>query len=203
MRGRYTGRSRRWLAVLAALVLLGILAFGALLGAVLWGGRDRIYGQPGVLVVLGCQVHPWGPSVLLQDRLNTALAYWQEHPETVMVVSGGQGPDEPTTEAQAMYDYLVQRGVPEGQIYQEDASHNTWENLNNSMALLQELGLEDAGIGVVSNGFHLTRVGMLWRRAGGPQPLSTLAAPCSDLPARLKMYLREPIALVKSFVLDR
>ena len=203
MRGRYTGRSRRWLLWLGALVLAGVLAFWALLGAVLWGGRDRIEGRPGVLVVLGCQVHPWGPSVLLQDRLNTALAYWQEHPETVIVVSGGQGPDEPTTEAQAMYDYLVARGVPAEQIHREETSHNTWENVNYSLALLKELGLEGEGVAVVSNGFHLTRVEMLWRRAGGPEPLSTLAAPCSDLPARLKMYVREPIALVKSFVLDR
>ena len=203
MRGRYTGRSRRWLLWLGALVLAGVLAFWALLGAVLWGGRDRIEGRPGVLVVLGCQVHPWGPSVLLQDRLNTALAYWQEHPETVIVVSGGQGPDEPTTEAQAMYDYLVARGVPAEQIHREETSHNTWENVNYSLALLKELGLEGEGVAVVSNGFHLTRVEMLWRRAGGPEPLSTLAAPSSDLPARLKMYVREPIALVKSFVLDR
>lgn len=202
-RGGYTGRPRRWLRVLLALVLLGVLAFGALLGAVLWGGQDRVYGQPGVLVILGCQVHPWGPSVLLQDRLDTALSYWAEHPDVVIVVSGGQGPDEPTTEAQAMYDYLVSHGVPEGQIHQEGDSHNTWQNINNTLALLRELGLEEEGVAVVSNGFHLTRVNLLWRRAGGSQPLSTLAAPCSDLPARLKMYLREPIALVKSFILDR
>ena len=203
MRGRYTGRTKRWLLALGALTLLGVLAFGLLLGAVIWGGRDRVHGQPGVLVVLGCQVHPWGPSVLLQDRLNTALSYWRAHPETVIVVSGGQGPDEPTTEARAMYDYLVERGVPAEQIHREEDSHNTWENVTNSLALLEELGLEGEGAAVVSNGFHLTRVGLLWRRAGGPEPLSTLAAPCSDLPARLKMYVREPIALVKSFVLDR
>lgn len=202
-RGGYTGRPRRWLRALLALVLLGVLAFGALLGAVLWGGRDRVYGQPGVLVILGCQVHPWGPSVLLQDRLDTALSYWEGHPDTVIVVSGGQGPDEPTTEAQAMYDYLVAHGVPEENIHQEGDSHNTWQNINNTLSLLRELGLEGEGVAVVSNGFHLTRVGLLWRRAGGSEPLSTLAAPCSDLPARLKMYLREPIALVKSFILDR
>ena len=57
---------------------------------------------------------------------------------------------------------------------------------------------------VVSNGFHLTRVRMLWNRVcGGDYNLSTLAAPSSHLPSRLKMYLREPLALVKSFLFDR
>ena len=58
------------------------------------------------------------------------------------------------------------------------------------------------GVVVVSNGFHLTRARMLAQRAGFDQ-VSTLAAPESHLPSRLKMYLREPLALVKSFFLDR
>ena len=33
--------------------------------------------------------------------------------------------------------------------------------------------------------------------------ISTLAAPSSHLPSRLYMYIREPLALVKSFLLDR
>ena len=55
---------------------------------------------------------------------------------------------------------------------------------------------------VVSNGFHLTRARMLARRCGFEE-VSTLAAPESHLPSRLKMYLREPLALVKAFVADR
>ena len=54
----------------------------------------------------------------------------------------------------------------------------------------------------MSNGFHLTRARMLAQRAGFGE-VSTLAAPSSDLPARLYMYVREPLALVKSFLLDR
>ena len=57
---------------------------------------------------------------------------------------------------------------------------------------------------VVSNGFHLTRVRMLFDRSWeGTYTLSTLAAPASHTPSRLKMYIREPLALVKSFLLDR
>jgi len=105
-----------------ALLLAGALAFGALFGAVMYGAYDHIQGEPRLMVILGCQVKPWGPSILLQDRLDKALDYLEEHPDVQVVVSGGQGPDEPTTEAQAMYDYLVEYGVEPERIWQEDQS---------------------------------------------------------------------------------
>lgn len=193
-----------WIKVLIALIIAGVLAFGALLGAVLYGSYDRVQGDPQIMVILGCQVQPWGPSILLQDRLDEALDYLEDHPDMTVVVSGAQGPDEPSTEAQAMYDYLVAHGVDGERILQEDRSHNTLQNLKYTKELLEAEGYDvTADILVVSNGFHLTRVRMLWGRVwGGDDNLSTLAAPSSHMPSRLKMYIREPIALVKSFVLD-
>ena len=60
----------------------------------------------------------------------------------------------------------------------------------------------EQGVLVVSNGFHLTRARMLAGRAGFVE-VSTLAAPSSHLPSRLHMYIREPLALVKSFLFDK
>lgn len=202
----YKGRRYpRWLKGLLALVLAGVLTFGVLFGVVVSGARDRVSGDPQVMIVLGCQVKPWGPSILLRDRLDEALDYWEDHPDILVVVSGGQGPDEPSTEARAMADYLMEQGVPEGQIFLEETSHNTVQNLRNTKALLEERGYDTAqDIVVVSNGFHLTRVRMLFERVwDGGDNLSTLAAPSSHTPSRLKMYVREPLALVKSFLFDR
>lgn len=198
-------RKPLWLKVLLGLVLAGVVTFGALFGAVLYGSHDHIRGDPQVMVILGCQVKPWGPSVLLQDRLDKALDYLEDHPDLTIVVSGGQGPDEPVSEARCMYDYLTEHGVDEAQILLEDQSHNTVENLRYTVDLLAEAGYDTtADMVVVSNGFHLTRVRMLWSRVcGGDYNLSTLAAPSSHVPSRLKMYIREPLALVKSFVFDR
>lgn len=198
-------RGKKLLTVLLAIILAGVAFFGLLLGVVLSGGHDRVEGEPGVMIVLGCQVKPWGPSILLQDRLDKARSYLSEYPETTVVVSGGQGADEPVSEARAMYDYLVENGIPGGQILLEEQSTNTVENLRLSLALLEE-GEYDltGGVAVVSNGFHLARVRMLWGRVcDGEVPLSTLAAPSSHTPSRLKMYVREPLALVKSFLFDR
>lgn len=120
-----------------------------------------------------------------------------------VVVSGGQGPDEPTSEAQAMADYLIANGVDGEKVLLETASHNTAQNFAYSKKQMDEAQIDYSdGILVVSNGFHLTRARMLAQRAGFGE-VYTLAAPTSHLPSRLHMYIREPLALVKSFVFDR
>lgn len=200
-------RARRALrAAVAAAILLACMAFGVLEGLVLSGDRSEIKGSPKIMVILGAQVKPWGPSVLLQDRLDTALDYLEDHPEMTVVVSGGQGRDEHISEARCMYDYLTAHGVDGGRILMEEQSHNTWENLNNTFALLKQGEHRDemGQVLVVSNGFHLARVRMLFGRVWeGTYQLSTLAAPSSHLPSRVNSYVREAPALLKSWLLDR
>lgn len=201
-----TGRVLR--RVLLALLALALLGFAALEAVVLLGDRTEIAqgeGEPEVMVIFGCQVKPWGPSQLLQDRLDAALAYLAGHPDMTVVVSGGQGPDEPMSEAQCMYDYLTAHGVDGENIVLEDRSSNTWENIQYTQDLFQDGTVEPTGkILAVSNGFHLARIRLLWSREWeGSCTLSTLAAPSSHLPSRLSMYLREPFALAKSWLLDR
>jgi len=189
--------------VFLVLVLLGTLVFGALLGLVLGGAHDSIDGSPRVMIILGCQLHDWGPSVMLQDRLDKALEYLASHPDMTVVVSGGQGENEPAAEAQGMADYLADHGFARENIILETQSHNTHQNLVYSAKHLEEAGIDvKDGVVIVSNGFHLTRAKMLAGRAGY-ENVSVLAAPSSHTPTRLKMYVREPLALVKSFVFDR
>lgn len=202
----YRGKQpRRWLSVLLTLVLIGTFFFVIMFGLVMVGAHDVIRGDPQVMIVLGCRVMPGGePSILLQDRLDTALDYLDDHPDMTVVVSGGQGSNEPTSEAACMADYLEEHGVDSDQILLEDQSSNTKENLIYSRELLEEHGivvLRDEVL-VVSNGFHLTRAQMLAERYGY-KSVSALAAPTSHIPSRIQMYIREPLALVKSFFLDK
>lgn len=200
----YKGRRLTgWIKALLALTLAGSVCFAVLLGQVLAGSHDDISGDPQVMVVLGCQVQPWGPSILLQDRLDRALEYLEDHPDMTVVVSGGQGPEEPSTEAQAMADYLVERGVSREKIILENQSHNTYQNLTCTVKRLEEAEYDiKDGVLIVSNGFHLTRAKMLAGRVGF-ENISALAASSTHIPSRLKMYIREPLALVKSFLFDR
>ena len=197
-------RVPRWLKPILALLLAGVLTFTVSLGLVLAGMESRLEDEADTMVILGCMVYPWGPSILLQDRLDTALDYLETRPDMTIIVSGGKGDDEHISEAQAMHDYLVEHGIASERILLEDQSENTYENLLFTTRLMAEQGIDSTDeVVVVSNGFHLTRVRMLFSRVHGDDyQLNTLAAPSSHLPSRLKMYVREPLALIKSYLCD-
>ena len=200
----YRGNRRRpLLRVLIVLLCLAVAAFAALEGIIFVGGQTRIDHQPDVMLILGCQVKASGPSIMLRDRLDAALSYLEMADETMtIVVSGGKGNDEHVSEAEAMYDYLVEHGVDSKRIHQESESRNTSQNLQNSKALLESLGydMESTNVLLVTNDFHLTRAAMLAERYG--IQTSQLAAPATHIPSRIHMFFREPLALVKSFLLD-
>lgn len=198
---RVKGRQR----VILALLIAAIVCFSVLEGIVFAGAQTRVIGQPEVMIIFGCQVKPWGPSILLQDRLDAAVDYLEDHPDMTVVVTGGKGDDEHVSEAQAMYDYLTEHGVDGDSILLEDQSRNTWQNINYTLELLDEEGYDTTDdVLLVSNGFHLRRIQMLWERAtGGTYMVSTLAAPMTHKPSAVKMFFREPLALVKSFLCDR
>jgi len=217
---RYKGDSpqrkkRPWLTALLILLGLGLVLFGTLEAVIAIHSRDRVAAdpQPQVMVIFGCQMRKDGPSILLRDRLDAALAYWEEHPDIKIIVTGGKGDDEHISEAQGMYDYLTAHGVDGAQIYREDKSRNTWQNINNTFDLMEKEGwglTED--VLLVSSGFHLARIEMLWDRvrdgrlqgeAYHDQYIFTLPAPVSHAPSRVQMFFREPLALVKSFLFDR
>ena len=208
-------KKRHWLAAALLLLGLGLVLFGALELVIAVHSRDRVVENPPpkVMVVFGCQMRRDGPSVLLKDRLDTALAYWEAHPDIKIVVTGGKGDDEHVSEAQGMYDYLTAHGVDGANIFMEDKSRNTWQNINNTFALMEREGWElTDDVLLVSSGFHLARIELLWNRARaqalrgetyGGQYVSTLAAPVSHAPSAVQMFFREPLALVKSFLFDR
>ena len=206
--GRHTLRK-----VILALLALGVLFFAALEVYIGLHSRDKIVGEPKIMVIFGCKVEPWGPSILLQDRLDAALDYLKDHPDMEIVVTGGKGDDEHQSEAQCMYDYLTAHGVEGEIIVLEDQSRNTWQNVNYTLDLMAGEGWElTEDVVLVSSGFHLSRIEMLWDRARmerlrgetyNDQYISKLAAPVTDKPTAVRMFFREPLALVKSFVFDR
>lgn len=188
--------------VVAAVLAVAVLLFAALEAIILIGRKDDPDRDAPVVIVLGAKVWSNGPSPAMVRRLDRALEYHLAHPEALLIVSGGQGGDEPVSEAQAMRDYLVDAGVPEEQILMEERSTSTAENLQYSKELMEKMGYdtEETPVVVVSNSFHLARVRMLAKRSG--LDVCAIGAPMPDLRSALYSYVREAAALVNSFLFN-
>ena len=108
------------------------------------------------------------PSNVLRYRLDAACDYLKGHPGSMAIVSGGQGLNEPISEASCMATYLRERGIDPGRIQLEDESRTTVENLRFCSRILREQGFDPATVrvGIVTNDFHLYRACRIARRQG-------------------------------------
>ena len=146
-------------------------------------------------IILGAQMKTHGPSDVLRRRLDAAIEYLEENPYTTVIVSGGQGTNEPMTEAQGMYEYLVEKGIDEERILLEEESGNTWGNLYYSSAFLNPA--EDSVV-LVTNNFHVFRATGIARKMGYKN-VSGLAADSYPLMAPNNL-LREFFGVIKDFL---
>lgn len=200
--GRWAGKSRAgklcqriFVAGLSVLLLSFCWVEGLL---IFRGGEDT---QPAeAVIVLGAGVNGETPSLTLQTRMDAAIDYLALYPDIPVVLSGGQGPGEAISEAEAMRRGLSAAGVE--QLILEEKSTSTAENFAYSKALLEAAGIdtENAVIAVVTNDFHLFRAQLIARR----QDLATVGVP-AKLPWRwlsANYYVREYFALAKTIVFD-
>ena len=142
------------------------------------------------VVVLGAKVRESGPSASLWDRIYGARDYLEAHPEVIAVVSGGQGNDEPMTEAKAMYEKLVELGIDENRIWMEDRATSTWENLNFALDLIEEkTGIRPDNIGIVSSEYHLFRASLFADACNVDSVL--IPARTSRLSQKINHFMRE------------
>ena len=114
-------------------------------------------------LTLGALVNPNGqPSAALAARCDTALGVLNTYPESRAILCGGQGGDEPRTEAEAMYEYMVSRGADPERLLLEDESSTTIANIDNAKKILPE----GASVAVITNDYHLARARRLLAHAG-------------------------------------
>ncbi len=155
------------------------------------------------VIVLGAQVLNGKPSVVLQYRLDKAIEYLNDNPETICVVSGGKGKNEPYEEAYGMGRYLRENGIPKARLLFETESKTTEENLKNCRGMIPE----DATVGIITNDFHMFRALQIAKKQGFAEA-SGIAAESTKyfLPnnmfreylAEIKFLLRGMSSLVQS-----
>ena len=140
------------------------------------------------LIVLGAAVHGDTPSLSLVERLEAAKDYLIKHPDTVVIVSGGQGSGENVSEARAMYEWLCANGIDPVRIIMEDKASSTYENLKFSREIINELS-DDATVAVVSSEYHLCRAKLIAKTLG--MEIHTVAAHTTYFTVMLNYFIRE------------
>lgn len=198
-------RPRRPLAVrvIAAttllLVSLWLMSFAAVL---VWEHNDQ--ARPtGAIVVLGAAQYVGRPSPVLRARLDHAIELWRRDLAPIMIVTGGTGTGDTTSEAAVSKRYVVQHGVPASQVLLESEGRTTSQSMEGVTSLMEERGRRD--VLLVSDPFHMLRLTILARRHGlepyaSPTPTSPITANRTE---RWKYALSESIKAPLAFVLER
>jgi uncharacterized SAM-binding protein YcdF (DUF218 family) len=230
MRGR-RGLGAKIGGALAALLLLAWL--GSLAGVLIWSRRDqtadwrtpgddvagdevpaahsladssRLANSPAhadAIVVLGAAQYVGRPSPVLQARLDHAIALYDKGLAPKLVLTGGTGVGDTTSEAAVGRKYVLRHGVPDSAIVLENRGRTTSESLR-AVARFMEAEPGQAVI-LVSDPFHMLRLSILARRFGmTPYTSPTRTSPIdSSTGERWKYVLGESVKVPLAFLLER
>ncbi len=191
--------ARLTMAALALLFMLWLMSFAAVL---VWENNDQ--ARPaGAIVVLGAAQYVGHPSPVLRARLDHAISLWRRDLAPIMIVTGGTGTGDTTSEAAVSQRYAVHRGVPSAQILLETEGRTTSQSMEAVAALMSGRGRRD--VLLVSDPFHMLRLTILARRHGlvpfsSPTPTSPIAASRTE---RWKYALSESIKAPLAFLFER
>ena len=147
------------------------------------------------LIILGCGLRKDGtPTPLLKGRIDRALEFYHKQldeagKDLMFVTSGGWGHDETCSESTSMKNYLLEHGIPEDHIIEEDKSQNTFENMKFSKEKIMEID-PDGKVAFSTTNYHVFRSGLYARR---------VKMRAVGIGARTKWYFW-PNAAVREFV---
>lgn len=115
------------------------------------------------IVVLGAGLIGGEVTPLLAARINRAIELSEYNADAVLIMSGGQGPDEDIAEGEAMAEYAEQKGVDAEKIIVEGRSASTGENLLFSRECMEK---DRPKVIVVTTTYHVFRALLLAKQQG-------------------------------------
>lgn len=185
-------------AVVATFALWAISAAAVLI----WSSRDE--ARPAqAIVVLGAAQYAGKPSPVLRARLDHALDLWNRRLASLLILTGGTGLGDTTSEAAVGRTYARKRGVPDSAILVESEGRTTSESMRAVAGMLEVRGLQSALL--VSDPFHMLRLRILARRFGfTPYTSPTQTSPISpNREERWKYIFSESLKAPLAFFFER
>ena len=191
---------RRLLTIaVVALFALWVISAAAVL---VWSSRDE--ARPAqAIVVLGAAQYAGKPSPVLRARLDHALDLWNRRLATLLILTGGTGSGDTTSEAAVGRTYAKKHGVPDSAILVESEGRTTSESMRAVAGMLEVRGLQSALL--VSDPFHMLRLRILARRFGfTPYTSPTQTSPISpNREQRWKYIFSESLKAPLAFFFER
>jgi uncharacterized SAM-binding protein YcdF (DUF218 family) len=187
----------RLIAVVPVLVLMIWVSFVI---AIIDAGRRDDAQSADAIVVLGAAQYEGRPSPVLKARLDHAAALWARGIAPRMIVTGGRGVGDTTSEAAVGMRYLVQRGVPSDSISMDTEGLTTSQSMMVVRHFLRTKSYPT--IVIVSDPFHMLRLAILARRLHMIPRLSpTRTSPISTRPGQQLRYvlaesIKAPYAMI-------
>jgi uncharacterized SAM-binding protein YcdF (DUF218 family) len=194
-------RLLRRIVILSMLVVFTLWAISAA-AVLIWSARDE--ARPAqAIVVLGAAQYAGKPSPVLRARLDHALDLWKRKLATVLILTGGTGAGDNTSEAAVGRAYAKRRGVPDTLILVENAGRTTSESMKAVAGMLEVRGLNSALL--VSDPFHMLRLRILARRFGfTPYTSPTRTSPIEpNREQRWKYIFSESVKAPLAFFFER
>ena len=194
-KGMFSAWPRSVKVILAVIICAGLVLFVIVEGKIVSKFNEQGADGLDYVIFLGAQVRKDGPSVVLKYRLDKAAEYLERNPDTLCIVTGGKGSNEPFSEAEGMADYLKKKGISPERIIEESKAETTVQNIEYSMELMEE----GKTAGLITNNFHLYRA-LKIAQAQGMTDVCGIAAGSSPLYLPNNM-VREAFAMLKLLII--
>jgi uncharacterized SAM-binding protein YcdF (DUF218 family) len=200
-KARHAVKIVRRILTVAFIVVFALWVISAT-AVLIWASRDE--ARPAqAIVVLGAAQYAGKPSPVLRARLDHALELWNRHLATLLILTGGTGSGDTTSEAAVGRTYARKHGVPDSAILVENEGRTTSESMRAVAGMLEVRGLQTALL--VSDPFHMLRLRILARRFGfTPYTSPTRTSPISpNREERWKYIFSESLKAPLAFLFEK
>jgi uncharacterized SAM-binding protein YcdF (DUF218 family) len=194
---------RPYLRVTAAIIGVVLVAWVVSMVLVDRAGRRDEAQEADAIVVLGAAQYVGRPSPVLRARVDHAVSLWKRGLAPTLILTGGTGVGDTTSEAAVARKYAMSRGVPDRAIVLEIKGRTTSESMQAVARIMDDR--ERKSVILVSDPFHMLRLSILARRFGlEPYTSPTRTSPITpNREERWKYMVSESVKVPLAYIFER
>ena len=195
--------SRPYIRASVVTLLVLLLAWIVSMALVERAGRRDEAQAAHAIVVLGAAQYVGRPSPVLRARVDHAVSLWKRGLAPTLILTGGTGVGDTTSEAAVARKYAMSKGVPDGAIVLEIKGRTTSESMRAVARIMEDR--EQQSVILVSDPFHMLRLSILARRHGlEPHTSPTRTSPITpNREERWKYVVSESVKVPLAYIFER